>query len=264
VDASRSSARPGIGIDIGGSGIKGAPVDLTTGGLIAERRREPTPSPSTPDAVAAVVRDLVGAIRDDQSGSTDVPVGVTFPAVIQHGTARTAANVDHAWIGTDVAALLAGATGHRVHVVNDADAAGVAEARFGAAKDVRGVVLVATLGTGIGTALLVDGALVPNTELGHLEVDGHDAETRASDAAREREDLSWKHWAQRLERYFRALEALLWPDLIVIGGGVSRKHEKFLPLVETRTPIVPAQLLNQAGIVGAAVLAAEGAGSPPR
>jgi polyphosphate glucokinase len=188
VDASRGSGRTGIGIDIGGSGIKGAPVDLGTGELTAERRREPTPSPSTPDAVAAVVRDLVGGIREGVSGGTDLPVGVTFPAVIQHGTARTAANVDKSWVGTDVAALLAAATGHPVHVVNDADAAGVAEARFGAAKDVRGVVLVATLGTGIGTALLVDGVLVPNTELGHLELDGHDAETQAADSARERED----------------------------------------------------------------------------
>ncbi|WP_092860657.1 polyphosphate--glucose phosphotransferase [Quadrisphaera sp. DSM 44207] len=254
--------RIGVGIDIGGSGIKGAPVDLGAGELTAERLREPTPQPSRPAAVARVVADLArtitGGLGDAGQG---LPLGVTFPAVIQHGTARTAANVHEAWIGTDVQALLAEATGHPVHVVNDADAAGVAEARFGAAKGVRGVVLVATLGTGIGTALLVDGVLVPNTELGHLEVGGHDAETRASDAAREREDLTYKQWAKRLQAYFGALEALFWPDLLVVGGGVSRKSEKFLPLLELRTPIVPARLQNQAGIVGAAVLAAERAGS---
>jgi polyphosphate glucokinase len=258
-EQAREQARHGIGIDIGGSGIKGAPVDLVTGQFTAERRREPTPQPSTPDAVAAVVADLVAAIAAQQpeADAGPLPFGVTFPAVIQHGIARTAANVDQAWIGTDVAALLTEATGHPVHVVNDADAAGVAEARFGAARDVAGVVLVATLGTGIGTALLVDGVLLPNSELGHLEVGGHDAEKKTSDAAREREDLSWKEWAKRLEQYFGALEALLWPDLIVVGGGVSKKHEKFLPLLDLRTPIVPAVLLNQAGIVGAAVLAAE-------
>lgn len=250
----------GIGIDIGGSGIKGAPVDLVAGDLTAERRRKPTPQPSTPDAVAAVVADLARAVvagLPDGAGASGVPLGVTFPAVIQRGVARTAANVDRAWVGTDAGALFAAATGHPVHVVNDADAAGVAEARFGAARDVKGVVVVATLGTGIGTALLLDGVLVPNSELGHLEVEGHDAETRASDAAREREDLSWPAYAKRLSTYLRAVEAVLWPDLIVLGGGVSKKHDKFLPLLEVRTPVVPATLLNQAGIVGAAVLASE-------
>lgn len=261
----RRRASVGIGVDIGGSGTKGAPVDLVTGELLVERHREPTPQPSTPDAVAAVVADLVRGVADrlaqdgthTEQDAAGAPLGVTFPAVIQHGVARTAANVDPAWVGTDVAALLSAATGRAVHVVNDADAAGVAEARFGAAKGVRGVVLVATLGTGIGTALLVDGVLVPNSELGHLEVDGHDAETRASDAAREREDLTWKHWAKRLDAYFGAVEALLWPDLIVVGGGVSKKADRFLPLLNVRTPVVAAGLQNQAGIVGAAVLAAE-------
>ncbi len=254
----------GIGIDIGGSGVKGAPVDLVGGRFAAERRREPTPRPSTPAAVAAVVAEIVAAIVAELPGSADaaasVPVGVTFPSVIQGGVARTAANVDPAWVGTDAVALFAGALGRseqEVHVVNDADAAGVAEARFGAARDVRGVVVLATLGTGIGTALMVDGVLVPNSELGHLQVEGHDAESRASDAARERDDLSWHAWAKRLTTYFAAVEALLWPDLIVIGGGVSKKHEKFLPLLEIRTPVVPAALLNQAGIIGAAVLAGE-------
>lgn len=244
-----------IGVDIGGSGIKGALVDLVAGDFAADRVRIPTPQPSTPDAVTEVVAAVVRAVGgDDDHG---LPVGVTFPAVVQHGVARTAANVDHAWIGTDVAAAVRDATGHPAHVVNDADAAGVAEARFGAARDVAGVVLVTTLGTGIGSALFVDGVLVPNTELGHLEIDGHDAETRAADAAREREGLSWEHWARRLERYYRVVEDLFWPDLIVVGGGVSKHHEKFLPLLGLRTPIVPARLRNRAGIVGAAALASE-------
>jgi len=260
-DAAPGGAPSGtaIGIDIGGSGIKGAPVDLATGEFSAERIRIPTPQPSTPDAVSRVVKQIVDQICADlPEGGAGVPVGITFPAVIQHGIARTAANVDKSWVDYDVATLMTAVTGHPVHVVNDADAAGIAEARYGAAKGVRGVVVLATLGTGIGTAVMVDGALLPNTELGHLEVDGHDAETRASDAAREREDLSWSHWAKRLNKYFSSLEALLWPDLIVVGGGVSKKSEKFLPELRLRTPIVPAQLLNSAGIVGAAVLAAEG------
>jgi polyphosphate glucokinase len=186
-----------------------------------------------------------------------VPVCVTFPAVIQRGVARTAANVDKTWIGTDVEALLRETLGRPVRVVNDADAAGYAETRFGAAKGVEGTVFMATLGTGIGSALIVDGVLVPNTELGHLEVDGKDAETRAADSVRDAEGLSWPQWAKRLTRYFQAIEALLWPDLIVVGGGVSKKADKFLPLLDIRTPIVPAQLRNDGGIIGAALLATE-------
>ena len=243
--------RQGFGIDIGGSGIKGTVVDLDAGAFASERLRVPTPSPSTPAAVAQVV---AGIVRDK---GWDGPVGCTFPAVVLHGTVRTAANVDQAWIGTDLEQVVGEATGRRVVGVNDADAAGLAEVRFGAAKDQRGVVLVVTLGTGIGTALLNDGVLVPNTELGHLEVDGHDAETRASDAARERDDLSWSHWAKRLQRYFSHLEALFWPDLLVVGGGVSKKADRFLPELELRTRIVPAALRNDAGIIGAALLADE-------
>ena len=257
------TGRLALGVDIGGSGIKAAAVDLEAGDFAADRVRIPTPQPSTPAAVAEVVAEVVsqagragGLAADD----VQVPVGVTFPAVVQHGVARTAANVDETWIGTDVRDVLAGATGHRVEVVNDADAAGVAEARFGAARDVRGVVVVTTLGTGIGSALLVDGRLVPNTELGHLEVDGYDAETRAAESARDREDLSWEDWAKRLQRYYRVVEDLFWPDLIVVGGGVSKKSDKFLPLLELRTRIVPATLQNRAGIIGAATLAAEAAG----
>ena len=244
----------GFGIDIGGSGIKGAPVDLATGEFTAERLRIPTPQPSTPAAVAETVARLVASF--DLAPGT--PLGVTFPAVIQHGVARTAANVDDAWIGTDVSAVLGAATGRRVLTVNDADAAGYAETVYGAARGHAGAVLVVTLGTGIGSCLVVDGTLVPNTELGHLEVDGRDAVSRASDAARERDDLDWEQWAERLQRYFRVVEDLLWPDLIVVGGGVSKRHTQFLPFLDLRTPIVPAGLRNAAGIVGAAALAAHG------
>ena len=243
-----------FGIDIGGSGIKGAPVDLVVGEFSADRLRIPTPQPSTPAAVAATVAELVASFHLP----ADLPIGVTFPAVIQHGIARSAANVDPAWIGTDVRAVIAAATGRRVLAVNDADAAGYAETVYGAARDQDGVVLVVTLGTGIGSCLVVDGTLVPNTELGHLQIDGHDAESRAADSAREREGLSWSSWAERLQRYFRVVEDLFWPDLIVVGGGVSKKHQHFLPLLDLRTPIVPAALRNAAGIVGAAALAARG------
>jgi polyphosphate glucokinase len=244
----------GFGVDIGGSGIKGAPVDLAAGRFAAERRRVPTPQPSTPEAVVEEVAGIVEAFGD---AAGDRPIGVTFPAVIQHGVARTAANVDRAWIGTDVDALLTTRLRRQVHVVNDADAAGLAEARFGAAKDVTGVVIVTTLGTGIGSALMVDGVLVPNTELGHLEVGGKDAETRAADSVREADELSWADWARRLQRYYTALENLFWPDLFVVGGGVSKKSDRFLPLLALRTPIVPAALRNEAGIIGAAIVAAE-------
>lgn len=241
--------RHGFGIDIGGSGIKGAPVDLDGGRLADERVRIPTPQPATPEAVAGVVGEIL-----DRFG-WDGPFGCTFPAVVQHGVTRTAANVDPSWIDRDAAAVLREVTGRDALLVNDADAAGIAEAEFGAAAGEPGVVLLATLGTGIGTALIAHGRLVPNTELGHLELDGHDAETRAADSAREREDLDWEQWGARLTRYFTHVENLLWPDLIVVGGGVSKRFEKWSPHVRTRTPMVPAALLNEAGIVGAALLA---------
>ena len=247
----RKRTTQGFGIDIGGSGIKGAPVDLRTGELTAERIRIPTPQPSTPEAVAEAVAKVVS-----ESGWSG-PLGCTFPAVVLHGVVRTAANVDRSWIGTSLEDVVGKATGQRVVGVNDADAAGLAEARFGAARDRDGVVIVTTLGTGIGTALLMDGRLVPNTELGHLEIEGKDAETRASDAARERDGLTWERWAKRLQKYFRTLEDLFWPDLIVVGGGVSKKADRFLPLLDLRTEIVPAGLKNEAGIAGAALLASE-------
>jgi polyphosphate glucokinase len=242
-----------FGVDIGGSGIKGAPVDLKKGEFAEDRVRIPTPQPSTPDAVAETVAQVVDSFDLDKK----VPIGVTFPAVILHGVAQSAANVDKTWIGTDVAKVVGKATGREVVAVNDADAAGYAEVAYGAAKGVKGVVLVVTLGTGIGSALVVDGHLVPNTELGHLEIDGHDAESRAAESVRDREDLDWEQWAERLQRYFTVVENLFWPDLIVVGGGVSKKHKEFLPLLDLRTRIVPAELRNAAGIVGAAALAAE-------
>ena len=246
-----------FGIDIGGSGIKGAPVDLHKGEFADDRLRIPTPQPATPQAVAETVAEVVDSFELDKG----LPIGITFPAVMLHGVAQSAANVDDSWIGTDAQRLFSETTGRQVVAVNDADAAGFAEARYGAAKGVDGVVLVVTLGTGIGSALLVDGRLVPNTELGHLEIDGHDAETRASDAARDREGLDFEQWAQRLQRYFSVVETLFWPDLIVVGGGVSKHHEKFLPLLDLRTRIVPAELRNAAGIVGAAALAAAADGN---
>ncbi len=241
----------GFGVDIGGSGIKGAVVDLAVGGLATERYKVLTPRPSTPKAVADVVAEVVGQF--DWEG----PVGCTFPAVVRDGVARTAANVDSSWIGTNIEQVVGAATGLPVVALNDADAAGIAEVRWGAAKNVPGLVIVVTLGTGIGTALFHNGALVPNSELGHLELDGEDYERKASAGARDREDLPWDKWAKRLQRYFSAIEALLWPELFIVGGGVSRRAEKFLPLLELNTPIVPAKLQNEAGIAGAAYLAAQ-------
>ena len=239
-----------FGIDFGGSGIKGAPVDLDTGDFAAERVRLPTPDPSTPKAVAGVLADLLAQFPD--SGG---PVGVTVPGVVRHGLVHSAANIDKSWLGTDADALFTKATGRDVHVVNDADAAGLAEVRYGAAKGRRGLVIVTTLGTGIGSALVYDGVLVPNSELGHLEIDGKGAEKRAANSAREAEDLSWERWAKRLRKYYRTLEDLFSPDLFVVGGGVSKKADEFLPLLDLETEIVPATLLNRAGIVGAALCA---------
>ncbi len=240
-----------LGIDIGGTGIKGAPVNTGTGKLLADRHRILTPQPATPKAVTKVVRELAEFF--DWKG----PAGATFPAVIKDGFARTAANVDEAWIGTDVAGLFTDAIGAPVTVVNDADAAGVAEVQFGAGRNERGVVLLVTLGTGIGSALFVDGILVPNTELGHIRIGNHEAEDRAAESVRETENLSWKEWAKRLDTYFAALDALLSPDLFIVGGGVSKKADKFLPYLSTSTRITPAQLLNDAGIVGAALVCAQ-------
>ena len=247
VDASETA----LGIDIGGSGIKGALVHTTTGELLTPRVRILTPQPSTVDAVAAVVRQLA-----EQVGGQS-PIGATFPAVIQHGVARSAANVDKSWIGTDVDAVFTKATSRSVTVLNDADAAGVAEARFGAAKGVPGVVILLTFGTGIGSALLMDGTLVPNTELGHLELDGFDAETRAAASVKDEQKMSYAKWAKRVQTYMAHVERLFTPDLFVVGGGVSKDANKWVPLLELHTPVKPAVLLNNAGIVGAAMAALE-------
>lgn len=243
--------RTGFGIDIGGTGIKGAIVDLDQGALAGERVRIPTPQPATVPAVL----DTVQAVISEAGWSG--PVGCTFPGIVRHGVVGSAANVDKGWIGVNLAEQLSERLGSPAHVLNDADAAGLAEMKYGAGRGVDGVVMILTLGTGIGSVLFVDGHLVPNTELGHLELDGHDAETRAANSAREREDLSYEHWAKRLQRYFSHVEALFSPDLFIVGGGISKKSEKFLPLLSLQTPIMPAQLLNQSGIVGAALRSAE-------
>lgn len=239
-----------LGIDIGGSGIKGAPVDVTTGTLTEERYRVETPQPSNVDRVVAAVAEVA-----KRFGESD-RIGITYPGVVLDGVTKTAANVHKSWRDAPAADLLAAAVGCPVTVLNDADAAGVAEMRFGAGRDRRGVVIMLTFGTGIGSAVFVDGRLVPNTELGHLELHGHEAERRASDRAREVHDLSWSDWARRVEAYLRHLEDLFWPDLMIIGGGVSKRSEKFLPRIDIRTRVVPAELQNNAGIVGAALTAA--------
>lgn len=241
-----------FGVDIGGTGIKGAPVDLDKGDLSDERFKVPTPQPATPDAVIGGVREVVRHF-----GWTG-PLGVTFPGVVVDGVTRTAANVDGGWVGYEARDRISDALGQPVVIMNDADAAGVAEMTFGVGRGRGGTIIMLTLGTGIGSALFVDGRLVPNTELGHLELEGHDAEKRASVKAREDHDLSWEHWARRLKKYLAHLEMLFSPDLFVIGGGISRKSEKFLPLIEgISAEIVPAELQNNAGIVGAAMAAAK-------
>lgn len=241
----------GFGVDIGGSGIKGGLVDLEEGRLIGERVRFDTPQPARPEPVYDIVARIV-----DSFGWTG-RVGVTFPGVMKKGVAHTAANVDPSWIGTDLDAGMTALVPGSVETLNDADAAGIAEMRYGAGRGKDGVVLMLTFGTGIGSALFVDGHLVPNTEFGHIQVDGEDGELRAAASAREREDLSYPEWAARVDRYLDVLEAGLWPDLIIVGGGVSRKAHKWVPLLSTRTPVVPALLQNAAGIVGAALAAAE-------
>jgi polyphosphate glucokinase len=238
-----------LGIDVGGSGIKGAPVDLTAGTLAQERYRLATPQPATVDEVVETVGEVAKRFTPAES------VGITFPGVVVDGVVRTAANVDKAWIDAPAAELFTEVIGRPVTVVNDADAAGIAEMTFGAGRGQHGTTIMLTFGTGIGSALFLDGKLVPNTELGHLELHGEDAEVRASDRARDVEDLSWHHWAERVQQYLRHVERLFQPDLMIIGGGVSKKAEKFLPLIELRTPVVPAALQNNAGIIGAALAA---------
>ena len=240
-----------LGIDIGGSGIKAAPVDVTSGAFTAPRVKVPTPRPALPAAVADAVKGLVADFT--WSG----PAGIAFPGVVIRGVTHTAANLDPSWVGLDARALFGKATGLKVSLINDADAAGVAEMKFGAGAGEKGTVLLLTFGTGIGSALFTDGVLVPNTEFGHIEIRGRDAEERASERAKELHDLSWGKWAGRVDEYLGYVEALLSPSLIIIGGGISRKADKFVPLLTSvRARVVPAALHNDAGIVGVAMTAA--------
>ena len=241
-----------LGIDIGGTGIKSAIVETTTGELITERKRVATPRPATPDAIGKTLKEVVE--QHEWSG----PIGIGFPAAIQHGIARTAANIDKSFIGLPIADYFTQQTGRPTHVVNDADAAGLAEMRFGAGKSEQGVVLIITIGTGLGTALFTNGQLLPNSELGHIFLDnGAEAERYASESVRVVQKLKWKEWGDRFNHYLLTMEQLLWPDLIILGGGVSRQLEKFRPMLTTRAPVAAASLLNQAGLVGAALFAAD-------
>jgi polyphosphate glucokinase len=244
-----------LGIDIGGTGIKGAIVDVESGELLSERTKVLTPEGGKPDDIVQAVVSLIeksGGIEDG------VPVGVCFPAIVRGGRTMSAANVSEKWIGLKAEKLFEKALGHDIHFVNDADAAGVAEVRYGAAKGVKGLVLLTTLGTGIGSALIYNDVLIPNSELGHLELHGKDAESVAAYSAKEREDLSWEAWSKRLQDYYTHVESLFSPDLFIVGGGVSKNYEEFLPLLKLNTPIVPAVHRNNAGILGAAALAAHG------
>ena len=239
-----------LGIDVGGTGIKGGIVDSELGELVSERFRLATPQRKTPESITETVSRVVEHFA--WKGSA----GAGFPAVIRHGQVHTAANIHDSWIGLNVRDMFEAATGCSFNVLNDADVAGMAEMRYGAGRGRDGVVLVVTLGTGIGSALFTDGHLVPNTEFGHIEIDGRAAENRAADSVRTRKDLSWKRWAERVDEYLHRLAFYLWPDLIIIGGGVSKKHDRFLPLLTVDTEIVPARLRNEAGIVGAACASA--------
>lgn len=242
-----------IGIDIGGTGIKGALVDIDAGKLMSDRVKVPTPEGGEPDDIVAVVVDM---IKGFGKTAEKVPVGVCFPAVVHHGVTMSAANVSQKWIGLEAEKLFETKLGLDIHFVNDADAAGVAEARYGAARDKLGFTILTTLGTGIGSAFLWNGELIPNSELGHLEIHGKDAESRAAFSAKERRGYSWEEWAEKLQVFYTTVEKLFSPDLFVVGGGVSKSYDDFLPLLKLNTPIVPAELRNNAGILGAAALAA--------
>ncbi len=241
-----------LGIDVGGSGIKGAPVDTKTGKLLGERLRIKTPKEAEPQPIGEVVAEIA------KSFEWKGPIGIGFPAPIKAGVAMMAANVSEKWVGTNADELFTKITGCDCTMINDADAAGLAEMEFGAGKGQPGTVILITLGTGIGTAIFYRGNLLPNTEFGHLDMKGKDAEHRASDSVRQSEDLSWKKYAKRLNKYLAAMENLFWPDLFIVGGGISKQSEKYIPLLKIETPVVPAQFLNEAGIVGAALAARKG------
>lgn len=241
-------SKKAVGIDIGGTGIKGAIVDVKSGSLLSDRLRYETPEGGTPKAIASTLKELISRLPNAKG----LPVGICFPAVVKNGVTMSAANVSKDWIGLDADRLFEKELRTTVHVLNDADAAGLAEAKYGAAAKQKGLVVVTTLGTGIGTALIYNGKLIPNSELGHLEIDGVDYESKAAYSAKEREILTWVQWAKRLQKYYSTLEALLTPDLFIVGGGVSKEYEEFLPLLNLKTPIVPAENRNSAGIMGAA------------
>jgi polyphosphate glucokinase len=244
-------AKRAIGIDVGGTGIKAAIVDTKSGELLSERFRMETPAGGEPEDIAMVVREIVDRLEPKPS----LAAGVCFPAVVRHGFTQSAANVSEEWIGLNAHSLFEAFLGRHVHVINDADAAGAAEMKFGAGKGAKGLTIMTTLGTGIGSALFYNGVLIPNSELGHLEIGGLDAEQEAAFSAMEREGLSFQDWAKRLERYYKTLERLFSPDLIIVGGGISKSHQEFLPLINIDTEIVPAKTKNAAGIIGAASIA---------
>ena len=241
-----------IGVDIGGTGIKAGIVDLEKGELISSRVRVSTPEGAEPKDVLAAVQQVLETL---EVADSDLPLGVAFPAIVKRGMTLSAANISPLWVDLEAEKFFESGLGRDITFVNDADAAGVAEVRHGAARGQQGLTILTTLGTGVGSAFLYDGVLVPNTELGHLEIDGHDAERRAAYSAMERESLTWEAWAERLQRYYSVVEFLFSPDLFVVGGGVSKHQEQFLPLLELKTPIVPAVHRNNAGLLGAASLA---------
>jgi len=241
-----------VGIDIGGTGIKAAIVDIKKGELVSERVRVETPEGGEPEAIAATCRSIIETLGVSHR---NYPVGICFPAVVKHGFTQSAANVSKRWIGLNADQLFDTTLDRHTHVINDADAAGLAEVKFGAGRGSHGLTIMTTLGTGIGTALFYNGVLIPNAELGHLEIEGVDYETKAAYSAMEREGLSFEQWAERLQKYYSTLERLLVPDLFIVGGGISKNHEKFLPLLDLKTKIVPATTKNSAGIIGAASLA---------
>lgn len=254
----RAGGSLAIGVDVGGSGIKAAIVDTATGRLVSERLRVATPTPSTPDKVSATIGRLVRRLVKASPLDADAPVGVGLPGVAVGGRLLTAANIDPAWVDYPIAEKLSKALKRPVHIVNDADAAGIAEMRFGIGARKPGVVIFLTLGTGVGSGVFVDGTLVPNTEFGQMEIRGRPAERRSASAARVRRGLSWKAWASDLDEHLQRIEDLMWPTLFILGGGVSKNADRFIPRLTTRTPVVPASLRNDAGIVGAAVVAVEG------
>jgi polyphosphate glucokinase len=257
IEAIEASPRRAIGVDVGGSGIKTAVVDIATGQLVSERLRVPTPTPSTPDAVIASIGRLVKRLAKAGSLDAGMPVGVGLPGVTIAGQIKTAANIDAGWVDFPVVERLGKVLGRAVAIVNDADAAGIAEMRFGMGKDQPGVVIFLTLGTGVGSGVFVDGSLVPNTEFGQMEIRGRAAERRSAAASRIRRGLSWKAWSMDLDEHLHAIDQLMWPNLFILGGGVSKNSERFIPRLTQRCPVVPAQLRNDAGIIGAAIVAAE-------